>query len=124
MKTLIASIALGFSLAVTPAFGADEAPAKKKDDAPVKKKMVFTEKRSMSVDSGRYHKLHAKLKKLECDDCHDKEQKDILYLRKDDRMSKKLAEQGQVDREGCLECHKPGHKPGDKPSGTSSFWGV
>ena len=110
MKTLIASLALGLSLAMAPAFGAD---------APVKKKMSFTGKPSMAVD-GRYHQLHGKQEQLDCADCHDKAQKDILYLRKDDRMSAALAKEGQVDRKGCLTCHKPGYKP----NGPYSFWGV
>lgn len=113
MKTLVATIALALGLAVAPALAADT-------PAPAKKKMVFTEKRSMDVKSGRYHKLHEKQEKLECGDCHEKVQEDILYLRKDDRMSPKLAEQGQVDRKGCLTCHKPGYKP----NGPHSFWGV
>jgi len=35
-------------------------------------------------------------------------------------MSKKLADEGQVDRKVCLDCHKPGYKP----NGPNSFWGV
>lgn len=116
MKTLIISLALGLSLAMTPAFSAD-APAKK--NAPAKKKMTFTGKPSMTV-AGRFHKLHEKQELLECADCHDKVQEDILFLRKDDRMSQKLSDEGQVDRDGCLTCHKPGYKP----NGPHSFWGV
>ena len=110
MNKLIASLALGLGLAMAPAFAAD---------APVKKKMVFTGKPSMAVE-GRFHKLHEKQEKLDCADCHDKVQEDILYLRKDDRMSQKLADEGQADRKGCLTCHKPGYIP----NGPHSFWGV
>jgi cytochrome c553 len=109
-KTLIASLALGLSLAMAPAFGAD---------APVKKKAAPTGKPSMAVD-GRYHKYHGTQEQLDCGDCHDKVQQDILYLRRDDPMSPALAKEGQVDRKGCLLCHKPGGKPGGVPS----FWGV
>lgn len=109
-KTLIASLVLGLSLAMAPAFAAD---------APAKKKMVFGGKPSMAVE-GRFHKLHEKQEKLDCADCHEKVQEDILYLRKDDRMSKALADAGQSDRKGCLTCHKPGYKP----NGPHSFWGV
>lgn len=110
MKALIASVALALSMAMAPACAAD---------APVKKKMVFTGKPSMAVE-GRFHKLHEKQEKLECADCHEKAQEDILYLRKDDRMAKALADEGQADRKGCLTCHKPGYKP-NLPY---SFWGV
>ncbi len=110
MKALVASLALGLSLAMAPAFGAD---------APVKKKYHLTGKPSMAVE-GRFHKLHEKQEKLECNDCHEKVQEDILYLRKDDRMSQKLSDEGQVDRKGCLTCHKPGYIP----NGPHSFWGV
>lgn len=110
MRLLFASLVLGLSLAMAPAIGAD---------APVKKKMVFSGKPSMAVE-GRFHKLHEKQEKLDCADCHDKVQEDILYLRKDDRMSKALADEGQSDRKGCLTCHKPGYKP----NGPHSFWGV
>ena len=109
-KTLIATLALGLSLAMAPAFGAD---------APVKKKMVFSGKPSMAVE-GRFHKLHKQQELLDCADCHDKEQGDILFLRKDDRMSKALSDEGQADRKGCLTCHKPGYIP-NLPR---SFWGV
>ena len=82
MRLLFASLVLGLSLAMAPAIGAD---------APVKKKMVFSGKPSMAVE-GRFHKLHEKQEKLDCADCHEKVQEDILYLRKDDRMSKALAD--------------------------------
>ena len=105
-KILMVSMVLGLSLVMLPAYSAD---------APAKKKMSFTGKPSMAID-GRFHKLHEKQEKLDCADCHDKVQEDILYLRKDDRMSKKLANEGQADRKGCLTCHKPG--------ASDSFWGV
>lgn len=104
-KTLMVSMLLGLSLAMAPAFA----------DGPPKKKILFTGKPSMAID-GRFHKLHEKQEMLDCSDCHDKVQEDILYLRKDDRMSKKLTDEGQADRKGCLTCHKPG--------APNSFWGV
>ena len=110
MRLLFASLVLGLSLAMAPAIGAD---------APVKKKMVFSGKPSMAVE-GRFHKLHEKQEKLDCADCHEKVQEDILYLRKDDRMSKAWLT-GQSDRKGCLTCHKPGYKPNGP---FSTFWGV
>jgi len=110
MRTLITALALGLTLAMAPAYGAD---------APAKKKYPLTGKPSMTVE-GRFHKLHEKQEKLECGDCHEKVQEDVLYLRKDDRMSDALAKEGQADRKGCLTCHKPGYKP----NGPHSFWGV
>jgi hypothetical protein len=110
MKTFIASMALGLTLAIAPAFAAD-APAKKP---------AAGAKFSMGVN-GRYHKLHKQKAKLDCGDCHDPVQQDILYLRKDDAMSADLAKVGQVDRNNCLSCHKPGSK---KQGKIPSFWGV
>lgn len=109
MRTCIAALALGWMLALTPALGAD---------APAKKPAVGG-KPSMAVN-GRFHKLHEKQEKLECKDCHAKVQRDILFLRKDDRMPAKMDEVGQSDRKGCLTCHKPGYVP-DQPR---SYWGV
>ncbi len=110
MRTHIALLALGLSLAMAPAFSVE---------APVKKRVAPTGKPSMAVE-GRFHKYHEKQEKLDCADCHDKVQEDILFLRKDDLKSKALAEEGQVDRKGCLTCHKPGYKP----NGPRSYWGV
>jgi hypothetical protein len=116
MKTLIASVALGFAVAMAPAIAAD-APAQP-PKAPAKA-MKFTGKPSMLV-KGRFHELHEKQEKLECKDCHNKVQKDILYLRKDDKMPPEMDKVGQVDRKGCLTCHKPGYIP-NLPR---SYWGV
>ena len=110
MKALITSLALGLAIAMTPAYGAD---------APAKPKMKITGKPSMAVE-GRFHKLHKLQEQLDCKDCHKKVQKDILYLRKDDRMPPKMDEVGQSDRKGCLTCHVPGYVP----DGPHSFWGV
>jgi len=76
-------------------------------------------KPSMAVP-GRFHSIHQKIEKLECDDCHDKQQSDILFLRKDDPLPAKMDKVGQADRKGCLTCHKPG----EKNAKTRSFWGV
>lgn len=113
MRTLIASMALGLTLVIAPAIGAD-APAKK----PTVKPTVGS--KYLMGANGRYHKLHKSKAKLDCNDCHDKTQTDILFLRKDDPMSADLAKVGQVDRNGCLSCHTPGDKKGKLPN----FWGV
>ena len=110
MKTLIASMALGLTLVIAPAIAGD-GPAKKPG---------VSNKYLMGVN-GRFHKLHQSTAKLDCEDCHAKQQDDILYLRKDDPMSAELAKVGQVDRNGCLDCHKPGSKQKGK---TPTFWGI
>ena len=115
MKKLIALMALGLSVALTPALAADPAaPAPKPGKA-----LKFAGKPSMLVE-GRFHQLHEKQEKLQCKDCHAKVQKDILYLRKDDTMPPKMDEVGQVGRKSCLVCHLPGYVP----NLARSYWGV
>lgn len=117
MKKLIACVALGLCVAMTSAFAADvAAPAAAPKPAKVAK---ITGKPSMLVE-GRFHKIHEIQGKLACKDCHNKVQKDILYLRKDDTMPPKMDEVGQAARKGCLVCHLPGYVP----NLARSYWGV
>ena len=117
MKKLIALMALGLAVAMAPAFGADAAaPAAAAKPAKVAK---ITGKPSMLVE-GRFHKIHEVQEKLLCKDCHNKVQKDILYMRNDDTMPPKMDEVGQVARKGCVVCHLPGYVP----NLARSYWGV
>ena len=113
MKKLIALMALGLTVALTPVFAADAPPPK-----PAKVAKI-TGKPSMLVE-GRFHKIHEIQAKLVCKDCHNKVQKDILYMRKDDTMPPKMDEVGQSARKGCLVCHLPGYVP----NLARSYWGV
>jgi hypothetical protein len=109
MKKLITLLAFGLSAAMAPAFGADAVTQTPKIGG----------KPSMLVE-GRFHKIHEKIAKQTCKDCHALVQKDILYLRKDDTMPPKMGEVGQSNRKSCLICHKPGYLP----NLTRSYWGI
>ena len=74
-------------------------------DKPVKADWK-TMKASM-VEKGRFHKLHAQKEKLDCEDCHDKTESDPLFL----RAGEFQANEGDVNREGCLTCHQSPKKP-------------
>lgn len=110
MKRLTIAVAFGALLAMGAAGGADAPKAKPWAKA----------KKDLSV-KGRFHQLHIKGEKLDCDDCHTKEPEDILFLRLNDAPpALKAGEEdpGQWgDRKGCLTCHKPGDVE-------NTYWGV
>jgi hypothetical protein len=59
------------------------------------------------AEKGRFHKVHAQKEKLDCEDCHDKDASDPLFLRAGEFQAK----EGDVDRNGCLTCHASPKKP-------------
>lgn len=105
MKRLIMLALLGLSLAVGPAFGADTAT--QKAATPAKAVKVNSGTRTLD-EKGRFHNLHAKKAKLDCDDCHGGGADDILFLRTGEFQGKG----GPVDRKECLVCHQTPKKPG------------
>jgi len=103
MKRLTLFAALILSLAVAPAL-ADDAPAKKTVSP------ATTAAKSMKPslgEKGRFHAVH-KAEDLECSDCHSKDDVDPLFLRAAEPQG---GDQGPVDREGCMVCHKSPKKP-------------
>jgi hypothetical protein len=103
-------VLLALSLAAGPALAA-EPPAKAAKADKVVKQDWQTARLSMA-EKGRFHQLHAQKEKLDCDDCHDKTESDPLFLRAGEFQAK----EGDVDRNGCLTCHKSPKKP--------TFYGV
>jgi len=101
LALLVLSLAAGSSLAADKA--EKTAQAVKQDWKGAPKSMA---------EKGRFHKVHVQKEKLDCDDCHDKAESDPLFLRAGEFQAK----EGDVDRNGCLTCHKSPKKP--------TFYGV
>jgi hypothetical protein len=59
------------------------------------------------AEKGRWHAVHSKKQKLDCEDCHGGGEKDILFL----RTGEPQGSEGPVDRKGCLTCHQFPNKP-------------
>jgi hypothetical protein len=97
MKRLIMLTLLGFSLATGSVMAAD-----------VANKVVKVNATSKTLDEkGRFHAVHAKKEKLDCNDCHGGGADDILFLRTGEFQGK----EGPVDRKECLVCHQTPKKP-------------
>jgi cytochrome c553 len=97
MRALIALVAAGFALALSPAFAAD-APAKPATAAVAKGKSTY--------DIDRLHGVHENKVGMECADCHTKTHTDTLLM-------KTYAGKGErpVDRNACVACHRQPRKP-------------
>lgn len=104
MKRVIMLTLLGFSLAVGSVLAADLATPKA--TAPVKVAKV-TDKTKTLDEKGRFHAVHTKKQKLDCNDCHGGGADDILFLRTGEFQGK----EGPVDRKECLACHQTPKKP-------------
>ena len=103
MKRLSLFAALLISLTAAPVLAA-EAPAQK----PVSAATQATKAMKPSLgEKGRFHAVH-KAEDLECSDCHSKDDVDPLFLRAAEPQG---GDQGPVDREGCMVCHKSPKKP-------------
>ncbi len=63
-------------------------------------------KSELDPQTGQFHRQHAQTLGMACNACHANEQKDILFLRKDERQAN-----GPVDRSVCLGCHQAPAKP-------------
>lgn len=100
MKRLTLLAALVLTLAAATA-GADDKPGKTGKQEWKRAPATMVEK------TGRFHKVHAQKEKLDCEDCHDKTESDPLFLRAGEFQAK----EGDVDRNGCLTCHKSPKKP-------------
>jgi hypothetical protein len=58
---------------------------------------------------GYFHQVHTKNLGMSCATCHSSENRDVLFLRKDDVVPAEMP--GQVNRSICLGCHKAPSKP-------------
>jgi hypothetical protein len=104
MKRLIMLALLGISLATGSAMGADAAAQK----AAVAPKATAVTAKTLTLDAkGRFHAVHTKKEKLDCDDCHGGGADDILFLRTGEFQGK----EGPVNRKECLVCHQTPKKP-------------
>lgn len=103
MKKLLLLTLLGLSLAAGSVLAGDTAPK----SATAGKAQVVNAKTLTLNPQGRYHKVHATKKKLECSDCHGDGADDVLFLRTSEFQGK----EGPVNREACLVCHKTPKKP-------------
>ena len=102
MKTLLISLAcslaaLSMSTAIAEPVADMKPPAK-----------WAVNKKTMAKD-GRFHYLHVKKEKMECQDCHADESKDRMFLRSTEAPPATLA--AHVDRTECMECHEGKKKP-------------
>ena len=102
MKKLLVLTVLGFALAGGSAFSADVSVQKT-----VPKVAAVTAKTKTVAEKGRWHAVHEKSQKLDCEDCHGGGEKDILFL----RTGEPQGSLGPVDRKGCLTCHQAPKKP-------------
>ena len=59
--------------------------------------------------TGYFHQVHTKNLGMTCATCHSSENRDVLFLRKDDVVPAEMP--GQVNRSVCLGCHKAPGKP-------------
>lgn len=57
------------------------------------------------AEKGRYHRIHEKQEKLDCEDCHEKRglPDNTLFIRLHEPVAKKSP--GPVVAEACHECH-------------------
>lgn len=57
------------------------------------------------TEKGRFHRLHGKQEKLDCEDCHEKDglPDDTLFLRLHEPLAKDSP--GPVSSDACHECH-------------------
>jgi Zn finger protein HypA/HybF involved in hydrogenase expression len=102
MKKFLMLALLGVSLTAGTAFSANEVAQKA---AP--KAVQITAQTKTIAEKGRWHAIHTKKQKLDCEDCHGGGEKDILFL----RTGEPQGSSGAVDRKGCLECHQAPNKP-------------
>ena len=103
MKRLSALLVIGLatmSLSLGAAENVSQQPAAAKSSAA---------KRTLYAADGRFHQIHTKTLQLGCTNCHASEQKDILFLRKDEALP--VGMPGQVDRHMCASCHTAPSKP-------------
>lgn len=100
MKRLIMLSLLGCGLLVGSAWAADAVT----QAAPATK---VTAQTKTLAEKGRFHVVHAKKEKLDCNDCHGGGADDILFLRTGEFQGK----EGPVDRKECLVCHQTPKKP-------------
>ena len=103
MKRLIMLTLLGFSLAAGSVLAADVATPK----AATAKVVQVNAKTKTLEEKGRFHVVHSKKEKLDCDDCHGGGGDDILFLRTGEFQGK----EGPVNRNDCLVCHQTPKKP-------------
>lgn len=96
MRRLIFAVLLGFAIGTLPVSAADNAPK-----TPAAGKTIDPAK-------GRFHQVHTKKLKLACDACHAADNKDVLFLRKDEALAGGMP---QVDRQLCASCHTAPNKP-------------
>jgi hypothetical protein len=73
---------------------------------PAKKKGVV---KSLDPANGYFHQVHTKTLNMNCISCHSSDNRDLLFLRKDDAVP--AAMPGQVNRSICLGCHTAPSKP-------------
>jgi hypothetical protein len=64
---------------------------------------------TLDPGTGYFHQVHAKNLGMPCVTCHSSENRDILFLRKDDAVPAEMP--GQVNRSICLGCHKAPGRP-------------
>ena len=101
MRQRIPAVLLAFTLATLPALAADGAAK-----APAAKPAAGA--KSLDPAKGRFHLVHTKKLKLDCISCHSSEQKDVLFVRKDEPLQGGMP---QVDRQFCTSCHAAPAKP-------------
>lgn len=105
MKTLAACLAMVLSAAVGIALAADPKPIAVKDmKAPAK---FYPNKRTTEKD-GRFHYVHVKKEKMDCEDCHADESRDRFFLRNTEAPPSTLT--AHVNRKECQDCHQPKKK--------------
>lgn len=105
MKPIATLLAILLSASVGAALAADPKPIPVKDmKAPVK---WHPEKRTTDKD-GRFHYVHVKKQKMDCEDCHADESKDRFFLRNTEAAPATLT--AHVNRKECQDCHQPGKK--------------
>ena len=109
MKSLLAILAIGLAVTMTPAMSAEPVADMK---APAK---WAPNKKTMEKD-GRFHYTHVKKEKMACADCHSDASRDVLFLRNTEAPPATLG--AHVDRAECIGCHQGKRKPtwyGAKP---------
>lgn len=105
MRALAACLALSLAAVAGVAIAADPQPIAVKDmKAPAKWQ---PDKRTTEKD-GRFHYLHVKKEKMDCEDCHADASKDRFFLRNTEAPPATLA--AHVNRKECQDCHQPKKK--------------